>query len=121
MALKQRRQQTRLEAGEEQQVAAVAGSVLIVGRLGVEFLQQLGRRRGTLGQDDDVGILLPRQASDEAVQVVPIQIPEQEPHHRPSVTEGESRFELRKDSRQLPGQLPGQLPVASYQLPVLSS
>ena len=96
MALKQRRQQTRVEAGEEQQVAAVAGSVLVVGRLGVEFLQKLGRVRGTLGQDDHVGILLPRQASDEAVQVVPIQIPEEELRHKPSVTEAGCGFELRK-------------------------
>jgi hypothetical protein len=58
-----------------------------------------------------------RQATDEAVQVGPVQIPEEEPRHSPSVTEAECRFELRKDSRQLPV-ASRQLPVASSQLPV---
>jgi hypothetical protein len=43
-----------------------------------------------------------RQATDEAVQVGPVQIPEEEPRHRPSVTEAGCGFELRKDSSQLP-------------------
>lgn len=110
MALEQRRQQTRLEAGEKKQVAAVAGSVLVVGRVGVKCLQKHGRIRGTLGQDEDVDVLLMRQATDEAVQVGPVQIPEEEPRHRPSVTEAGCGFELRKDS--------SQLPVVSSQLPV---
>src|ERR1035438_6462239 len=97
MALEQRRQQARLGAGEEKQVAAVAGSVLVVGRVGVKCLQKHGRIRGTLGQDEDVDVLLMRQATDEAVQVGPVQIPEEEPRHRPSVTEAVPRFELRKD------------------------
>ena len=78
MALKQRLQQAGVEAGEETQVAAVAGSVLVVGRVGVECLQKHGRVGGTLGQDENVDVLLMRQATDEAVQVGPVQIPEEE-------------------------------------------
>src|ERR1035441_8592272 len=37
-----------------------------------------------------------RQATDEAVQVGPVQIPEQEPRHSASVTEAGCGFELRK-------------------------
>ena len=119
MALKQRRQQARLEAGEEKQVPAVAGSVLVVarvgvvGRVGVEFLQNLRRLRATLGEDDDVGILLSRQVADKAVQVATVQIPEEEPRHKPSVTEGGCGFELRKDNRQFR--------VSSFKFPVASS
>src|ERR1035441_5819041 len=95
MALEQRRQQTRLEAGEEKQVAAVAGSVLVVRRVGVKCLQKHGRIRGTFGQDEDVDVLLMRQATDEAVQVGPVQIPEEEPRHSASVTEAERSEERR--------------------------
>src|SRR5664280_516890 len=112
MALEQRRQQTRLEAGEEKQVAAVAGSVLVVGRVGVKCLQKHGRVCRTLGQDEDVDVLLMRQATDEAVQVGPVQIPEEEPRHSASVTEAVPSFELRKDR--------WQFRVSSFKFPVSS-
>ncbi len=97
MALPQRRQQLRVESREEKQVPAVAGRVLIIGRLDVEFLKNFRRLRAALGQDDDVDILLPRQVADKAVQIAPIQIPEQELRHSPSLAEGKLGHELRKD------------------------
>ena len=43
---------------------------------------------------------LTRQVTDEAVQVAPVQIPEEELRDSPSVTVAVSRFELPKDSWQ---------------------
>ena len=99
MALKQRCEETRVEASEEQQVAAIAGSVLVVRRLGVELVQHPRRPRRTLGQDEDVGIFLPRKLTDEAAQFAPLQIPEKELRHSRRVAEKKLRvasFELMK-------------------------
>jgi hypothetical protein len=43
-----------------------------------------------------------RQATDEAVQVGPVQIPEEEPRHSASVTEAGCGWELRKGRWQFP-------------------
>ena len=86
MALEKTASETPIEAGEEKQMAAVAGGVLVVGRLGVEFLKNCA---GVVGHSARMttSAFSCRARRRQSRAIAPIQIPEQEPRHTPSVTE----------------------------------
>jgi hypothetical protein len=71
-------EEVRVEAGEEDEVSAVAGRVMVVGGVGVELLQQLRRRDAALSEDDDVGVFLAGEVVNEAGDVVLVEVPEEE-------------------------------------------